>query len=286
MYKGKQGIHPVIIIFILAAVCVATAVGVLLLMGYRYITNDEGYSFIGKVVEGQPVKGRIKYPDGRTATLDYYNNTIEFSNGNKYVGDIYKLYQHGEGKLTYYATGDVYEGTFEYDKLTGHGKYVYKNGDYYEGDIVDGKMEGHGKYVWADGTSYEGEYKNGMYNGRGTYTYASAEGSVVARYTGDYVNGMKHGEGTYYFDNGNYYTGSFENDKINGKGTFHWANGESYIGTFIDSVPDTRLRNSNGEFILNDDGSYVHGEKAVYTWPNGRSYTGYFENGRIVAVEE
>ena len=86
-------------------------------------------------------------------------------------------------------------------------------------------------------------------------------------------------------------TTQFENvkdryHKLLAENPFFTADEKEKLSRFIDSVPDTRLRNSNGEFILNDDGSYVHGEKAVYTWPNGRSYTGYFENGRIVAVEE
>ena len=45
MYKRKQGIHPVVLILILAVLCVAATVIILLAMGYRYVTNDDGYKF-------------------------------------------------------------------------------------------------------------------------------------------------------------------------------------------------------------------------------------------------
>lgn len=286
MYKRRQGIHPAVIIIILAVLCVAAVIGILYMMGYRITKNDDGYTFIGKVLNGQPVSGRIRYPDGKTATLDYYKNKLTFSNGDVYEGDIQGLYEDGYGKIKYFATGDYYEGRLVRGKMMGKGKYVFKNGDVYEGDFVDGKMEGSGTYTWADGSSYVGEFASGLANGQGIFTFASVGGAPAAKYEGGFANGMKHGIGTYYFDNGDVYTGDFVNDKRTGNGTYSWANGERYIGAFIDNQLDTRLKDENNEFIINDDGTYAHGGKAVYTWPNGRSYTGYFENSKIVAIDD
>lgn len=285
MYKRRKGIHPVVLILIFALLCVAATAVVLLSMGYRYVTTSDGFKFFGKIVDGQPVSGTIRYRDGARATLDYYNNTIEYSNGDKYKGDILQLYRHGEGTMEYYATGDTYTGRFAYDEITGKGTYSFSNGDTYTGDLVGSKMEGSGKYSWADGSVYVGEFKNGLADGEGVFTFAAPPGATGSKYEGSFANGVKNGKGTFFFDNGDIYTGSFVNDRRTGTGTYKWANGETYTGNFIDSMLDTRLKDDKGEFILNKDGSYAHGEAAVYTWPSGRSYTGYFESGHIVVVE-
>ncbi len=289
MYKRRQGIHPVVLILILAVICVAATIIILLSMGYRYVAAENSYTnttdkFFGKVVGKQPVSGTIRYPGGMTATLDYYNETIEYSNGDIYKGDILRLYRHGIGVMTYYATGDKYEGDFKYDQIDGKGKYTYRNGDVYNGDFENNKMNGRGIYNWVDGSKYEGEFKNGLPDGYGVFTFAASPGTAAARYEGEFKNGVKNGNGTYYFDNGDTYIGTFVNDKRVGEGVYKYANGDVYMGNFIDNKLDTRVRDSNGEFKVNPDGTYIHGETAVYTWVSGRSYTGYFENGKIVVI--
>lgn len=39
---------------------------------------------------------------------------------------------HGEGKLTF-ADGVIYEGDFNYNSITGKGKYTWTNGSHYIG---------------------------------------------------------------------------------------------------------------------------------------------------------
>ena len=280
MLKRRRGMNPLIFILILAVVCVAATALIMYVLGWRYISNDEGYKFFGKVDNGQPVSGTIHYPDGGKAELDYFNATITYSNGDIYTGDIYQLYRHGKGKMSYYSTKDAYDGDFQYDKLTGSGTYTFRNGDSYTGALVDSKKQGSGKYTWADGSVYEGGFADGLANGHGVFTL----GSSSARYEGEFKNGVKDGEGEFYFANGDYYKGTFVADKRTGKGFYRWANKETYTGSFIDNTLDTRVKGENGEFILNSDGTYKHGDPAVYTWPSGRTYTGYFEDGSIVTV--
>lgn len=284
MYNRRK-LHPVVFILILAVVCVAATVATLYFMGYRYISTDDNYKFFGKVSSGQPVSGTIHYPDGSTSKLDYFSNTLSYSNGDIYTGDIKSLYRDGTGKMTYFTTKDTYEGQFTKDKLTGTGVYTFRNGDVYNGELLDSVKNGSGTYTWADGSSYVGSYKNGVADGHGIFTFATVEGATAtAKYEGYYTNGQKNGEGEFYFANGDYYKGSFVADKRTGKGFYRWANKETYTGTFIDNFLDTRQKDQNGEFITNSDGTYKHGEPAVYTWPNGRTYTGYFEDGKIVTV--
>ncbi len=282
MVKLKRGMNPLLFILIVAVVCVAATALVLYIMGYRYISNDEGYKFIGKTQGGQPMYGTIRYPNGTTAELDYVEKTIRYSNGDIYVGDISQIYRHGKGKMTYYATKDTFEGDYQYDKMTGSGTYTFRNGDKYVGTFVDSKKHGRGVFTWANGSVYDGSFEDDLISGFGIFTL----GSDGSRYEGNFKNGVKEGEGEFYFANGDYYKGQFKADKRTGNGFYRWANKQTYTGNLINNVQDTRLLDENGEYILNSDGSFKHGDKAVYTWPSGRSYTGYFENGKPVTVEE
>ncbi len=282
MAKLKKGMNPTLFILIVAVVCVAITMLVIYMIGLRYITYDGGYKFYGKTENGLPYSGTIRYPNGESAELDMANKTIRYSNGDLYVGDIYQVYRQGNGKMSFYATKDVYEGQFQEDKLTGTGTYTYRNGDVFMGKLIDSQKQGQAVFIWADGSKYEGGFENGVQNGYGVFT----NGKDGSKYEGNFKNGVKDGEGTYYFANGDYYKGMFSADKRTGTGFYRWANKETYTGTFHNSMLDTRLKNENGEFVLDSNGNYIHGQKAVYTWPSGRSYTGYFEEGRIVTIED
>ena len=293
MYNRRKGINPIVLIFIFALVAVCLTLVVFLVLGYRYKTTDKGYTFFGKVENGQPVTGTIRLPNGLTAELDYFSDTIRYSNGDVYTGDIEDIYRHGSGVMNFNTTGDVYEGAFSEDTLTGYGKYYYANGDIYEGYLSNGSKEGTGIYTWASWTDdskqerevtavYDGAFRNGLANGNGVFEWKT-DGS---RYEGSFADGVKEGSGKFYFSNGDYYEGGFSDDKRSGSGYYRWANGETYTGNFINNYMDTRTVNTDGSFITNADGSFVHGSKATYTWPDGRTYTGYFENGRIIVVDD
>jgi hypothetical protein len=49
------------------------------------------------------------------------------------------------------ASGDVYQGEFQYDKRHGRAKYTWVNGNSYEGELRGDKREGHGVMRYAAG---------------------------------------------------------------------------------------------------------------------------------------
>ena len=267
---------------ILAIVLFVAILVVFYVLGLRYDTakleNDESLLFIGFVRNGNWATGKIIYSDGLTGSVSVVKHTknvdgeeitaetqvIEYSNGTRYTGEIGRDYlKNGYGMLEF-ASGNIYEGEFKSDAITGNGTIHFLAGgktmddphDYYEGDFVDGKKQGSGTYTWADGSTYTGGFENDMRHGQGEYV--DSDGSS---YKGTYVNGMKHGSGDATYNDTSHYEGEFYNDMRHGHGKYTWPNGESY----------------EGEFKNNNITGY-----GTYTWPSGRTYTGLFENGIMI----
>ena len=259
-----------------------TAVLVFIVFGFRF-KSDESSKFIGKSENGQPVEGTINYSDGSSATLDYYNHTITYSNGDVYVGDISGLMRNGNGKMTFAATGDIYEGDFKEDKLTGKGIITYANGDKYDGELLDSQKNGHGKFTFVGGNTYEGGFENDAKSGYGIFIWADG-----SRYEGYFRDDVKCGYGSMTFVNGDQYEGNFYDDMRSGTGLYTWKDGTSYSGTFRKNLMDTRLVDTEGNFVVDENGSYKHGEMAYYTTiteTGKKTYTGYFQEGKIVPVK-
>ncbi len=276
--------NPLYAAIAVAAILLVITIAAVLIAGYRY-TTDDGIKFVGKSENGQPISGTINYPDGSSAIMDYLNKTIRYDNGDVYVGDISGVNRNGNGKMTFAATGDVYEGLFVDDKMTGNGKMTYANGDVYEGAMIDSKKHGYGKFTFAGGNSYEGTYDQDVMSGYGVFTWSSG-----AKYEGYFEGDIKSGEGKMTFAGGDVYEGQFAQDMRNGTGLYTWKNGTTYYGTFRNNLMDTRLVDENGNFIVGEDGKYKHGAVGYYTTESQelgkKTYKGYFEEGRIVAVYE
>ena len=240
----------------------------------RYRSADYGnIRFVGKVdSDGVPADGKVYYPDGRKADLSAYeSDALDFQDGGSVSGELYLLEYDDDseyiGQLQgLIPGGDVYEGSFVYGVISGSGSYYYVNGDIYAGDFRDGVKWGEGCYIWAaqggDSDRYVGEYKNNMRHGKGVYTYADG-----GSYEGDYEYDAKNGKGIMKFASGDVYEGDFVDDQRSGKGTYTFASGDSYTGDFF-----------RGQIT-----GY-----GTYHWSSGDrpDYTGYFQNGQIITVEE
>ena len=161
--------------------------------------------------------------------------TINYDNGNKYVGEVVNGKRNGQGTM-YYADGGKYEGNWkdgnrygqgtfywadggkyvgrwENDKRNGQGTFYWANGDIYVGDFLDNKRTGQGTYYFADGDKYVGGFENNKRNGYGTYYYISGGN----KHAGNWKDGNRHGQGTYYYKDGDVDTGTWINDKRDGK---------------------------------------------------------------------
>ncbi|MBQ3081449.1 MAG: hypothetical protein IJC49_03250 [Clostridia bacterium] len=281
MAQQRRRIHPVLMVIIWALALVLITVIIVLALGYRY-TSDNGIRFVGKVQDGQPWSGSLSYPSGITATLDKANNTITYENGDVYVGEIDVLCRDGKGTMTY-ANGDKYEGQWRNDKVDGEGTFYYANNDIYAGEFVAGVRHGQGVMHWANGDVYEGSFANNTMDGYGKYTWAGGN-----TYEGYYQKDARHGEGILVIRSGesmSRYEGEWINDKKQGNGVQEYDNGDRYSGKFIAGLPDTRVTDENGNFVLMEDGRYEHGSEAIYTYASGRQFTGYFEAGKQITVD-
>jgi len=254
-----------LLVFLAAALAVGGTVLFLHAIGFRYTvchrTDGTDVRFVGRInADGAQISGVVKFPDGTSATVDKKDGSFHYSNGSVYYGRLNSVFEReGTGKLIL-ESGDVYEGNFEADRLSGKGKYTFANGDVYEGDFVSNVKSGQGKYVYADGEVYEGGFLGDTREGEGRMT--KPDGSS---YTGGYHLGLKTGTGKFVYANEDVYEGEFANDMRHGKGVYVWADGERYEGDF-------EFNNINGY--------------GTYEWTDGRaSYTGWFKNGEIVIVD-
>jgi hypothetical protein len=179
-----------------------------------------------------------------------------------------------EKKTVEYNNGDKYVGEFRYGERHGQGLYTYSDGSSYEGQWKNGLEHGQGKHTSKDGISYEGEWKAGKRHGRGKFMF-----SEVAFYEGEFKNDEFHGQGVQVYDNGKY-IGEFKRGKRHGKGKYTWMNGSSHDGDWKEGEP-----HGQGISIEKDGGKYIgefrfgkkHGQ-GEYVWANGSSFEGEWDN--------
>lgn len=136
-------------------------------------------------------------------------DTICFSDGSVYMGQIADSLFNGTGKMIY-ADSTVYEGEWKDGLWEGEGELHYPDGDWYLGSFHEHEFSGYGVYHYNDGARYDGYWDYGMFNGAGTMEYA--DGSV---YAGEWKNDMKDGLGVLYDNNAHaLYKGEFRQDRF------------------------------------------------------------------------
>lgn len=118
-----------------------------------------------------------------------------FANGDVYEGE-YTLNQltgsierSGVGKFTS-KDGLIYAGKWLNDKMNGKGSFYHPSGMKYEGDFVAGKFDGVGKYTWPDGSHYEGEFRESKLEGNGYFRDPTGQ-LWTGKFSGKYADRLK-----------------------------------------------------------------------------------------------
>jgi len=88
------------------------------------------------------------------------------SDGSKYEGQFIDGKSDGQGSIQY-RNGDSYVGDFSGGVFHGSGVYLWVNGDKYEGQFIGGKKHGIGNIKYFAGEEYTGEFENDKPHGSG-----------------------------------------------------------------------------------------------------------------------
>jgi V8-like Glu-specific endopeptidase len=154
--------------------------------------------------------------------------TINYDNGDRYVGDVSNGVFHGYGTYTFGKgqwEGDKYVGQYKNGKKHGHGTYTYANGEKYIGEYRDELKSGQGTETFLDGSKYVGEFKDDKKHGQGTYTAANG-----FKYVGEFKDNRQEGYGTYIYPDGTKFVGEWENVSMSGQGTHTSPDGTKFVG--------------------------------------------------------
>ena len=142
---------------------------------------------------------------------------------------IKERYGNYQNKTINYTSGDKYVGQVKDDKRNGYGTYTWSDGAKYVGYYINDKRHGQGTMTWSDGSGrkYVGDWINGKRHGQGTMTWANGE-----KYVGQMEDDKMNGYGTYTWPDGAKYVGQVKDEKKHGQGTMTWANGDIWSGEF------------------------------------------------------
>lgn len=219
-----------------------------------------------------------------------------------YIGNMDFGYFKGDG-IFRFASGTVYTGQWNNDRMNGVGTLNVPNEGIYKGDFLDSKKDGQGIFTWNDGAIYDGGWKNDQMNGDGTYTSPDAvkyvgvfkenkflegecsfindTGTYVVtykdyaidnlrvvfndgtRYDGESDGTTLRGIGEMQFANGDMYSGKYSNGMRNGQGVYVWSNGDTYDGTWFDDA-----MSGSGKYTF-ANGSYAQGTFEENSFKNG-----------------
>jgi hypothetical protein len=110
--------------------------------------NDkEGQEDVETESDGRVIRGIV-----RGGSIN--SGSIEYPNGDRYQGEIWRNTAHGMGQMQS-KNGDYYKGRFYKDRRDGVGELVTHNGKY-NGNFRDNLFEGQGVFQFKDGSVYRG----------------------------------------------------------------------------------------------------------------------------------
>ena len=210
--------------------------------------------------------------------------TFTFNSGEVYEGEWKNNGMSGSGKLT--STAGTYEGEFEKSLRCGTGTFLWSDGSKYVGQWANDMLNGEGELTTADGMTYKGTFlDNALYTGNisGVYennqfSIAIEEGALAKEisvtfadgvtYTGGFAGRKFSGKGEMTFPGVGKYDGSFKEGQRSGEGIFTWEDGASYDGKWYEDV-----FSGNGTYnfdsVTSISGSFKEGVlDGTYTYKN------------------
>lgn len=267
--------------------------------GMGVLVTSSGERYEGEFLSGQKSgQGTLTRADGLVISGTFsmgvcVKGIVAYQDGSVYNGPLHKgSVRHGIGVMRW-RTGDVYEGSFVDDQLSGQGVLKSANGDRYDGNWQNNLENGEGTMEYANGNRYKGEWRNGKRHGRGEFYYMS--GNI---FKGEYADGFANGKGMFLYKDGSRFTGMFRAGKKEGNGTFVFADGRTLEGgcrrfQFLPPVGITHLPpgtwvddQMQGPGVM----TYMNGDKYIGEWQNYKWHGNgefIFENGcRYIAVFE
>jgi hypothetical protein len=192
----------------------------------KYSTADQTKLVSKKFDDGLTGEGRIQWKDGTRYEGDIYKGlrfgkgSIECgSSGTVYKGEWYMGLKHGLGELSY-ASGSSYEGHFCFGMKHGKGVMRYPSGNAYMGDFHYDSKCGFGKMYWLDRRQkYKGYWSNNQHEGMGRLCWRNTLDNgkeLDMAHIGLWRNGKREGYGAIYYANGDVLIGNWVADKKEG----------------------------------------------------------------------
>tara|TARA_B100001063_G_scaffold230256_1_gene243194 strand:- start:1472 stop:2629 length:1158 start_codon:yes stop_codon:yes gene_type:complete len=171
-----------------------------------------------------------------------------------------------------YPNGDIYIGEVKNKKRHGYGTWTTLDGSKYVGQWKNGEQNGQGTFKLSNGAVFSGTWKDNLLNGRGSLTFPAGE-----KYVGEFKNNQFHGQGTMSYKNGSSYVGEFKNDKRDGRGTFTYPSGNKLIVEWKNDKKEGK------GIVLTPSGTKMTG-----TWKNNKlegRFTATETDGTITVFE-
>eukprot|EP01062_Namystynia_karyoxenos_P023843 TRINITY_DN19249_c0_g1_i1.p1 TRINITY_DN19249_c0_g1~~TRINITY_DN19249_c0_g1_i1.p1 ORF type:complete len:403 (+),score=94.86 TRINITY_DN19249_c0_g1_i1:71-1279(+) len=164
--------------------------------------------------------------------------------------DVDRILKHGRGRIER-PNGDLYEGEFELDSMSGTGVLHSPNGDLYEGEFWGNLRHGIGVQTDASGATYSGQWQHDERHGKGDESLP--DGTV---YEGLFRGDARHGFGKLVLPNRVEMRGEFAEGLPHGaRCVVTYPNGDVYEGAF-----KCGKRDGNGRYTVARTG-VVHFER-------------------------
>jgi len=153
--------------------------------------------------------------------------TIDYNNGDRYVGATVNGVREGEGFYVW-VDGSYYVGSWKNGEREGFGELFFQTGIFHSGYWENSYAHGFGVRTYVDGAKYSGNFQYGSRWGFGIMTYP--DGST---YEGDWVEDEYHGYGILRLVEGITYEGGFEHDLMSDFGIITFSDGYTLRGLSI-----------------------------------------------------